>query len=88
MCSISDGSRRLDKMTNLFLSLPYESALADLGDDYYDAVTPATFPKHVLRFRNDDVLQQMGLSADEVSDRDFTQAFGEFSPKKRVAISS
>lgn len=65
-------------MANPFLTLPYESALADLGSEYYDAVVPATFPKHVLRFRNDDVLAQMGLPADGVSDRDFIEAFGEF----------
>ncbi|MGB3301050.1 MAG: protein adenylyltransferase SelO family protein, partial [Phormidesmis sp.] len=65
-------------MANSFLTLPYESALADLGDDYYDAVKPATFPKHVLRFRNDDVLRQIGLSPEGVSDRDFIEAFGEF----------
>lgn len=66
-------------MSNLLLSLPYESPLADLGDEYYDAVTPATFPKHVLRFRNEDVLIQLGLSPDEVSSSDFIEAFGQFS---------
>ena len=63
---------------NPLLDLPYESALADLGEDYYDAVTPATFPKHVLRFRNDDLLQKLNLSPAEVSDRNFIEAFGEF----------
>ncbi len=65
-------------MSNLLLSLPYESSLADLGEEYYDAVKPAAFPKHILRFRNDDVLRQIGLSAEAVSDRDFIEAFGEF----------
>jgi serine/tyrosine/threonine adenylyltransferase len=65
-------------MANLLLSLPYESPLADLGDEYYDVVTPASFPQHILRFRNDDVLAQIGLAKDEVSDRDFIEAFGEF----------
>ena len=64
--------------SNPLLDLPYESALADLGEDYYDAVTPATFPKHVLRFRNDDLLQKLNLSPAEVSDRNFIEAFGEF----------
>lgn len=64
--------------SNPFLSLPYQSALADLGSDYYDAVTPAAFPHHVLRFRNDDLLKKIGLSAKEVSDRDFIEAFGKF----------
>ncbi|MEL6814513.1 MAG: YdiU family protein, partial [Cyanobacteria bacterium J06598_3] len=65
-------------MSNPLLKLPYETALADLGGDYYDKVTPATFPKHILRFRNDDVLQQLGLSPANVSDDDFTEAFGHF----------
>ncbi|KPQ37527.1 MAG: hypothetical protein HLUCCA11_00330 [Phormidesmis priestleyi Ana] len=65
-------------MPNPLLSLPYESALADLGDEYYDAVSPAAFPKHVLRFRNDDVLRQLGLSPNEVSDRNWIEAFGQF----------
>jgi serine/tyrosine/threonine adenylyltransferase len=66
-------------MSNLLLRLPYESPLADLGDEYSDAVTPATFPKHELRFRNDDVLAQLGLPPEGVSDRDFIEAFGQFS---------
>ncbi|MEL6940457.1 MAG: YdiU family protein [Cyanobacteria bacterium J06598_1] len=65
--------------TNPLLRLPYESALADVGSDYYDAVTPATFPKHVLRFRNDAVLRKVGLEPEIVSDRHFISAFGEFS---------
>lgn len=65
-------------MANPFLTLPYESALADLGDDYYDVVEPATFPKHVLRFRNNDVLRRLDLLPERVSDRNFTEAFGEF----------
>ncbi|MEO1636760.1 MAG: protein adenylyltransferase SelO family protein, partial [Cyanobacteria bacterium J06631_9] len=63
---------------NLLLALPYESALANLGEAYYDAVTPATFPKHILRFRNDDVLRHIGLSPDAVTDEDITEAFGHF----------
>ncbi len=70
-------------MPNPLLTLPYESALASLGEDYFDAVEPAKFPQHILRFRNDDVLRQIGLSADEVSDRHFTEAFGEFTGRDR-----
>ena len=65
-------------MPNPLLDLPYESALASLGEGYFDAVEPAKFPKHELRFRNDDVLKRIGLSPDAVSDRDFTEAFGKF----------
>jgi serine/tyrosine/threonine adenylyltransferase len=65
-------------MSNLLLSLPYESPLADLGGEYADTVTPATFPQHVLRFRNDDVLRQIGLASEGVSSSDFIEAFGQF----------
>ncbi len=58
--------------------LPYESALADLGADYYDPVIAATFPEHILRFRNDELLGKVGLDAKEVSDRHFIEAFGQF----------
>ena len=68
----------MSQTNNPLLALPYVSSLADLGEAYYDAVTPATFPKHVLRFRNDDLLPKIGLNASEVSDRHFTEAFGEF----------
>ncbi|MEM6449335.1 MAG: YdiU family protein [Cyanobacteria bacterium P01_D01_bin.105] len=64
--------------SNPLLNLPYVSPLADLGEDYYDVVTPAAFPKHVLRFRNDQLLTKIGLDAQQVSDRHFTEAFGEF----------
>ncbi len=65
--------------SNLLLTFPYESVLAGLGTDYYDAVTPATFPQHSLRFRNDALLIKMGLAPAAVSDRDFIEAFGKFS---------
>lgn len=65
-------------MSNPLLTLPYESALENLGEDYYDAVEPAKFPQHVLRFRNDDVIRQIGLSPEAVSDRNIIQAFGRF----------
>lgn len=65
-------------MVNPLLTLPYESALADLGADYYDPVTAATFPEHVLRFRNDELLAKVGLKLEAVSDRHFIEAFGQF----------
>ena len=69
-------------MTNPLLTLPYEPALADLGANYSTEVTPATFPNHVLRFRNDALLPKLGLAADAVSDLDFIQAFGHFQSKQ------
>ncbi|MFK8182674.1 MAG: YdiU family protein [Phormidesmis sp.] len=68
----------MSQTSNPLLTFPYVSPLAALGEDYYDAVTPATFPKHVLRFRNDELLETMGLPKNEVSDRHFIEAFGEF----------
>lgn len=68
--------------SNPFLTLPYEPALADLGNNYYDAVSPAAFPKHILRFRNDAILRQINLSPKEVGDRDFIEAFGEFKARE------
>jgi uncharacterized protein YdiU (UPF0061 family) len=63
---------------NPLTSLPYEPALASLGEDYYDIVAAAEFPRHILRFRNDDLLTQIGLDRTQVSDADFIQAFGQF----------
>ncbi|MBE9061677.1 YdiU family protein [cf. Phormidesmis sp. LEGE 11477] len=68
--------------SNPLLTLSYEPAFASLGPDYYDEVTPATFPKHILRFRNDALLPKVGLSVEEVSDRDFIEAFGQFQSKQ------
>jgi uncharacterized protein YdiU (UPF0061 family) len=63
---------------NPLLALDYIPALESLGDDYYDIVPAAEFPKHVLRFRNDDILPQIGLDPATVSDQDFVAAFGKF----------
>lgn len=64
--------------SNPLLELSYEPAFASLGDDYYDPVAAATFPRHDLRFRNDAVLQAIGLDPTEVSDAQFVEAFGQF----------
>lgn len=63
---------------NPFLNLNYEPALENLGEDYYDQVAAAQFPQHILRFRNDDLLTQLGLSSNDVDDRHFIEAFGKF----------
>ncbi len=62
----------------MFLSLNYEPALESLGSDYFDEVTAAEFPCHILRFRNDQLLALLGLDPREVQDADFIQAFGKF----------
>jgi serine/tyrosine/threonine adenylyltransferase len=64
--------------TGSLWSLKYEPAFESLGDDYADPVAGAEFPQHLLRFRNDDVLQKIGLDPAQVSDQDFIEAFGQF----------
>jgi serine/tyrosine/threonine adenylyltransferase len=63
---------------NPILSLNYEAALESLGADYYDDVVAADFPQHILRFRNDDLLVQLGLDPQQVRDEDVIEAFGKF----------
>jgi serine/tyrosine/threonine adenylyltransferase len=64
--------------TNPFTALNYEPAIASLGDEYYDIVEAAEFPRHILRFRNDDLLPKLGLDPQSVTDADFIFAFGCF----------
>lgn len=64
--------------TNPFLKLQYEPAMEELGDDYYDVVAAAEFPTHILRWRNDRLLPQIGLNPTEVEDEHFVEAFGRF----------
>lgn len=63
---------------NPFLNLNYDPALEALGDDFFDEVAAAEFPKHILRFRNDELLPKLGLKPEEVTDEDFIEAFGKF----------
>jgi serine/tyrosine/threonine adenylyltransferase len=63
---------------NPLLNLSYESAIATLGNEYYDDVPAAEFPKHLLRWRNDDILTQLGLDPAQVKDENFVEAFGQF----------
>ncbi|MGF1542387.1 MAG: YdiU family protein [Pleurocapsa sp.] len=63
---------------NPLLDLEYEFAMENLGEDYYDVVTAAEFPQHILRFRNDLLLPLLGLNPSEVYDEDFVEAFGTF----------
>lgn len=63
---------------NPFSTLAFESAFADLGEDYYDVVAAAEFPRHLLRFRNNAILPLLGLNPQQVSDADFIAAFGLF----------
>jgi uncharacterized protein YdiU (UPF0061 family) len=65
-------------MSNPFLSLNYETAIESLGSDYFDEVSAADFPQHILRFRNNQLLPILGLDPKNVTDDDFTAVFGKF----------
>ncbi|NJK30436.1 MAG: YdiU family protein [Acaryochloris sp. SU_5_25] len=64
--------------TNPLLTLHFEPAFESLGDRFYDRVTAAEFPHHILRFRNNAVLAQVGLDPQQVTDIDFIEALGQF----------
>ncbi len=49
---------------------------ARLGSAFYDVVTPARFPDHILRYRNQQAATQIGL--DCLSDDEFINHFGRF----------
>lgn len=68
----------MNSRPNPFLSLDYEPALESLGDDYFDEVSAAEFPQHILRYRSDRLLPQIGLDPAAVTDADFIEAFGKF----------
>lgn len=78
---VSPSAERLNQ-PNPFLALAYEPAFEKLGDDYYDVVAAAEFPRHMLRFRNDEVLQTIGLDPQAVTDADFIVAFGHFQERQ------
>ncbi|WP_417610230.1 protein adenylyltransferase SelO family protein [Parasphingorhabdus sp.] len=52
--------------------------ITTLGEKIGDPATPADFPKHILRFRNDRWDQSVGL--DELSDEQWLNHFGKFEP--------
>jgi uncharacterized protein YdiU (UPF0061 family) len=72
--------------SNPLLTLNYEPALESLGDDYFDQVSAAEFPQHILRFRNDSVLSQLGLDPNAVTDQHFIEAFGKFQNPPRPLL--
>ena len=65
-------------MTNPLLTLSFEPLLEDLGDAYWDVVEAAEFTHTQLRFRNNALLNQLGLSSEKIADKHFEEAFGLF----------
>jgi uncharacterized protein YdiU (UPF0061 family) len=51
---------------------------AELGDAFYDRVTPARFPEHILRYRNQRAAAAVGL--DTLADAEWIEHFGRFVP--------
>lgn len=51
---------------------------ADLGEAFFDAVSPASFPKTILRYRNQRRAERMGLAT--LGDAEWIAHFGRFSP--------
>jgi uncharacterized protein YdiU (UPF0061 family) len=49
-----------------------------LGSAFYDGVAPASFPRHILRYRNDRAARSIGL--DTLSDEEWIAHFGAFEP--------
>ena len=64
--------------TNPLLALAFEPAIEALGEAYWDVVEAASFPRTTLRFRNDPLLQQLGLNPADVADQHLEEAFGCF----------
>jgi len=75
-------------MTNPFFNLEYEPAMENLGEDYYDIVTPAEFPEHILRFANESLLHEIRIDADSVQEKDWIEAFGSLRVYVRPSLSN
>ena len=54
--------------------------ITELGEDFYDPVSAAEFPKHILRYRDDRAAKTVGLEG--LSDTQWTDHFGHFAPLK------
>src|SRR5262245_4142889 len=55
-----------------------DPAVLALGDGFFDAVRPASFPDHVLRFRNRPWSMRVGLGA--LDDTAWVEHFARFKP--------
>lgn len=55
-------------LLNPLLALPFEPSIEGLGPNYWDVVEAASFPLARLRFRNDDLLVQLGVDPAAVTD--------------------
>jgi uncharacterized protein YdiU (UPF0061 family) len=60
------------------VSFRARSIHAELGEGFFDAVRPAQFPQHILRYRNQRAAATVGL--DLLSDEQWVDHFGRFEP--------
>jgi len=60
------------------MKLRPRSTHAELGEGFFDAVRPAQFPQHILRYRNQRAAATVGL--DLLSDEQWVDHFGRFEP--------
>ncbi|MGK7929947.1 MAG: YdiU family protein [Microcystaceae cyanobacterium] len=65
-------------MTNPFVNLSYEFPLQALGEEFYDPVKPEQFSNLQVRFRNDNLLDNMGLNSQGITDDQLIDFFGNF----------
>lgn len=49
-----------------------------LGDTFFSPVEPASFPRHITRFRNDPWARHLGLG--DLTDNEWVEHFGRFEP--------
>ncbi len=55
-----------------------ETAILELGGEFYDEVKAAEFPQHILRFRNDRWAETVGLA--KLDEAEWIAHFGTFEP--------
>ncbi len=60
------------------MTIQAETIHADLGPDFFDEVSAASFPDHILRYRNQRAAESVGLG--DLSDQDWLAHFGRFAP--------
>ncbi|MCT0224391.1 YdiU family protein [Synechococcus sp. CS-1328] len=64
------------------MSLPFEPSIEGLGPEYWDVVEAARFPRTTLRFRNDVLLEQLGIEPSAVANAHLEAAYGGFEARQ------
>ncbi len=65
-------------MSNPLFSLNFEPSIENLGECYWDVVEAADFPISKLRFRNNNLLKQLGIEPNSIKNKHLEEAFGQF----------